>query len=399
MLDNIGYGTIMKKIDSLTSLRFFAALCVALGHTKGGFAATAWMPWFPYGYGVICFFVLSGFILSYVYPDFRAMHDVKAFYVARIARIWPLHLVTFAIFLLLTPSAQWFITQATDHRLRVTIANLFLVQAWIPKYGYMLSFNPVSYTLSMELFFYIMFPFLFYKWRSTWHWKTLLVLIFSASILTIATARGVPNYTYDHSMTVSAFGLGAASPFVGIVNFMLGMLGASIFKWLNSKKLPDGIVLWTIIEVAALYSLFVLHRFGDFPSRAVGHVLTGSPWLYFSDSAISAPSFMVIIIVIGLNRGAISKMLTTKPLILLGETSFALYLIHLLFFMWLTANRASLTEIPDWVQCFSYWTACFASAFALWALVEKPCRIKLKEWILTPKRKRDTSFSAIKTVA
>ena len=82
----------MKKLDALTSLRFFAAMAIVIEHTKDAFHVTAWIhsP-IPYDYGVSFFFVLSGFILTYNYREIGDFAACRRFYVARFARIWPLH--------------------------------------------------------------------------------------------------------------------------------------------------------------------------------------------------------------------------------------------------------------------------------------------------------------------
>src|SRR5277367_4977878 len=39
--------------------------------------------------GVTFFFVLSGFILTHVHPQLTSFKEVKQFFIARFARIWP----------------------------------------------------------------------------------------------------------------------------------------------------------------------------------------------------------------------------------------------------------------------------------------------------------------------
>ena len=57
---------INKKLDALTSLRFIAATMIVFYHMKGfalfGFSGPSFL-----AQGVSFFFVLSGFILAYVY--------------------------------------------------------------------------------------------------------------------------------------------------------------------------------------------------------------------------------------------------------------------------------------------------------------------------------------------
>ncbi|ERT14322.1 acyltransferase family protein [Photorhabdus temperata] len=88
---------------SLTSLRFFAAFFVLLSHL-GYLKDSDYFSWlFVYnGYiGVTFFFILSGFVLAYSYEEKMNRKEIskRNFFVARIARIYPLHILTFIIFL------------------------------------------------------------------------------------------------------------------------------------------------------------------------------------------------------------------------------------------------------------------------------------------------------------
>jgi peptidoglycan/LPS O-acetylase OafA/YrhL len=59
----------VKKLNALTSLRFFAAAMIVLGHCHGQFEHTIKIAeHFALNQAVSFFFVLSGFILAYVYP-------------------------------------------------------------------------------------------------------------------------------------------------------------------------------------------------------------------------------------------------------------------------------------------------------------------------------------------
>ena len=87
------------KLRVLTSLRFFAAVLVFVQHVvplTSRFSLG--------GAGVAFFFILSGFILTYVYGNelggTRANGSVTRFYIARIARIYPIYIVGFVLSLL-----------------------------------------------------------------------------------------------------------------------------------------------------------------------------------------------------------------------------------------------------------------------------------------------------------
>ena len=91
------------KLDQLTSLRFFAAVMVVICHSAGLFGFVGGPELDGLRTGVSFFFVLSGFILAYVYPKLDTIPELLHFLRARFARIWPAHFVTF---LLVGPSVS-----------------------------------------------------------------------------------------------------------------------------------------------------------------------------------------------------------------------------------------------------------------------------------------------------
>src|SRR5512135_575734 len=120
-----------RKLDALTSLRFIAAATIVLHHSKGnfGFSETAFSN-FSLDHGVSFFFVLSGFILAYVYPKLNGPGHAGRFLLARFARIWPAHLFTFAMVFLLFPAPErnWIYVQPGQTPF-VAMANISLLHA------------------------------------------------------------------------------------------------------------------------------------------------------------------------------------------------------------------------------------------------------------------------------
>lgn len=156
-------------LPSLTGLRWSAALLVFLYHVSvveyfGG-QPESYANWaFGAGdVGVSFFFVLSGFVLAWsTTPKVRATE----FWHKRIARVYPLHLVTAVLALLLA----FTLAPATKPTLGQLLTNLTLTQSWVSNPDYYQSVNPVSWSLACEAFFYFLFPAFIYLMRRLDAW-------------------------------------------------------------------------------------------------------------------------------------------------------------------------------------------------------------------------------------
>jgi peptidoglycan/LPS O-acetylase OafA/YrhL len=151
-----------RPLKALTGIRFLAAVYVVIYHTKLGATLAehghiAAGHLFMSGYlAVAMFFLLSGFILSYTYAgQIDEPGSYRRFWEARFARIWPVYVVS----LLLTSVAQF-----SFPKLSYILPTLLMVQAWNPfnrdMWG---AWNYVCWTLSVEAFFYLCFPF-YQRW-------------------------------------------------------------------------------------------------------------------------------------------------------------------------------------------------------------------------------------------
>jgi len=155
---------IRPRLPAVTSLRFFAAFHVALFHLNemGAITGPHWLKTFAgIGYvGVSFFFVLSGFILVYTYAWRNVV--LGEFYQTRFARIYPAYLfslvLTFPFFCFgaLKMHVPFFYF-AEQHFTLSAVLVLLLLQSWVPQAA--LSWNAVAWSLSVEAFFYAIFPF------------------------------------------------------------------------------------------------------------------------------------------------------------------------------------------------------------------------------------------------
>jgi peptidoglycan/LPS O-acetylase OafA/YrhL len=145
----------LPALRALTSLRFFAAMQVVCHHLSLDHKFTT-VPllgrFFTSGYtGVSLFFVLSGFILAYNYPEVK---DRREFWISRFARVYPMYLLA----LLLAFAYSFSPAAPQPHPLWARLGvSAALLQTWYRPFED--SFNGPGWTLSVEAFFYATFPF------------------------------------------------------------------------------------------------------------------------------------------------------------------------------------------------------------------------------------------------
>ncbi len=116
---------------------------------------------FEFGrFGVDIFFVLSGFVLAHAYlAKIRAgQFDYWKFLVARLARIYPLHILVFGFvgMMLISSSMLGVPVQSDAFPPGHILPNILLIQAWGLTPG--ATWNVPAWSISAEWFAYLLFP-------------------------------------------------------------------------------------------------------------------------------------------------------------------------------------------------------------------------------------------------
>jgi len=187
-----------STIKALTGMRFWAALLVVLFHYAGPGVAEGHdyliNPIISRGsIGVDLFFILSGFIIHHVYhPAFAgriAAGDYRRFLLYRVARMYPVHVVTMALMFALYAVATLVFHKtpqdAQSYGAAATLANLLMVHAWLG-YG---SPNVPAWSISAEWFMYLLYPLLalaLARCGRTIHWALAL-----AALMAVATVSSL----------------------------------------------------------------------------------------------------------------------------------------------------------------------------------------------------------------
>ena len=355
-----------QKIDALTSLRFFAAAAIVAYHCRGHFGlSTNFLSPFELSQGVSFFFVLSGFILAFVYPTIENGAARSKFWLARFGRVWPLHLTTLLLFMLMLPEL-WLNHTAISLPL---LANLFLLQGWIPVESFFFSFNAVAWSISTEAFFYLSFPFLIKNFARTWPLKLASSL---ALVLVMANTANLLHLPAMAASAVSMHGMMYINPLTRIFEFVLGMTVAHLYRrYLIGRSASWPLAFSVEAATAALVYLLTLN------SEKIAHALARQPFIgaagqiWLQHAGVPVLAFALTIAVIAWGRGPLASLLRLRLLVFLGEISFATYLLHrlLLHYYWdHFAPEQGLIPIAIYVSVL------LLASYVCWALVEVPCR-------------------------
>jgi peptidoglycan/LPS O-acetylase OafA/YrhL len=344
-------------LKPLTSLRFVAVLLVFLYHAplRQSFARDHALGQAGVGF----FFLLSGFILTYTYAPqaIRGRFNAPAFYVARIARIYPAYLVSIAIALAVLATCggvYWNAASPFTRSLAVT-AQVLAIQAWFPSEAIYFGVNSPAWSLSVEAFFYALFPVLIGSLTRSFATSSARTIIVAALATwgCVAAVFAIPHRADVWSTYVF--------PPVRLVDFIVGMLLGLAF--LRGYRLRGSATAWEAAAVLAIYGGIVL--------------LPGAPNALQYGLALM-PLWGTLIAIVALRAGALSRVLSHPIFVRLGEISYAFYLVHLS--MLLLAERI----LPPAVAGSAAFIASIGLASTLNVLVERPMRAWIRSFTPRP---------------
>lgn len=334
----VNSGTVLpQRLPSLTGLRFFAAFMVFMGHVQG--LSVFGHQGIQNGYntvfanagaiGVSCFFVLSGFVLTWTA---KTNDTTRAYYRRRFFKVFPNHAVVWVVLviMLLATGQQLGLLQA--------LANLFLVQAWIPEMSYtMAAVNGVTWSLSVELAFYALFPLFILLVRRIrpnrlWFWTIgLVVIALMVPPLVTPHLPTQPEFPHIPGLSWAEIWVVYFGPPLRMVEFVVGMLLARIVlsgRWIRLPILP---------ALALAIGAYILARYLPMGmSLAVVYPL---------------PLGLLVAAIAHSDVRRRSTFLARRPFVFLGEISYAFFLIHItvLFELYEALGTETMTEMGPMV--------------------------------------------------
>ena len=225
----------MIKIEQLTFTRFIAAILIVIFHYGKE------SPLFNNSYidfiivqaniGVSYFFLLSGFVMMIAYANKEKIEWFK-YFKNRFARIYPIYFGALAIILgvqVLTNSIN----------LEGFLLNVFMIQSWLPEKAQI--FNPVAWSLSVEFFFYLSFPFIYNFYIKKFDLKKVLIGIILFWISSQIIFHVLLIFEPFNNIIINQRTFYMYNPFLHFNEFLVGVGTGYLYveKMLNKSRNTD----------------------------------------------------------------------------------------------------------------------------------------------------------------
>jgi peptidoglycan/LPS O-acetylase OafA/YrhL len=389
-------------LHALTGLRFCAAAHVWFYHCL----PAAWVAGVPGALGLLgsgtasvsLFFVLSGFVLAYAYLRVDAAEDggwrvrsrrgdslrLGRYAINRVARIYPVYALSIAVALPYPLLAVYRDVGGDVVAIAEWAAGLvpmvLLVHAWTPELSD--GINMVAWSLSVEAFFYLTFPWLAASSRMRMALTRpgwLLAGLGALSIVPVLLVVGGVVPGGDAAVRfVNRF------PLLRWPEFLIGVVLGVLYLRAHQDEAADrpsarrG-------ERGGLGRALLRGRFG-LVGWAGAAVVVGlgatADWPPTLVRALALPLFCLLIWGLATARTWGSRLLATRPLRVLGEASYALYILHVpLFLVWLSVTTRTTgwgTSSPWFLV--TYFAFTLAVSIGVLRAVENPARRWIRRW-------------------
>ena len=360
------------RLPALTGLRIFAALAVYFSHVGAPHDSPQLLATFmASGYsGVTIFFVLSGFVLAINYfdrlrrPSPGGIYD---YFVARFARVYPLYVLILLYFVV----RQHALGESVDGWWR----NALALQAWSPSLAHAYSFDPPSWSIGVEFFLYACFPLLIPLVARLRGARQVLIAAAGVALAMLALAALfviTGHADLPRTDPASAHRWLYRTPLTRLGDFALGILAARLFVETAGRGILLRIgppLVWG--SIAAIVALMAWPAFFE------------SAWSLDVGYALPAAALIFGLAVAPAGRPA--RALAIPAVVLLGEASYAFYLVHSPGIGFFAAGR--------WTEAMSATAVAYealalggivALAVGLHVTVERPARTFFKRVLSRP---------------
>jgi peptidoglycan/LPS O-acetylase OafA/YrhL len=359
------------NVPQLTFTRFLAALLVVLFH----YGKTA----YPFNEGMLhhfvsegavavsFFFVLSGLVLALVYEPQMETGEFsrRKFFTFRFARIAPLYYLAFALTFI-----AWLPYPGHHEKFFPNLLQALGIHAWIP--GYSLDGNYTSWSVSVEFFFYLCFPFLLVFLRKLPVKKLVLlsILFWIASQVGHIFLKSIDNGEHYRLSQLNLYHpLALLSCFTsGVTVGLLIARRKTLIPWPAYVSIPA-----VVLSATAIFFILATDNFI-------------CPWVH---NGMLVPFFLLLLCGLIYDRSFLSKTLSLAPLVWLGEISYGIYLLQHPVEVALRPLLEKIGTPDSSLRLAVYLLALIAVSAVTYHLVEKPARKFFRK--LVPAREQKTA--------
>ncbi|MBT8428947.1 MAG: acyltransferase, partial [Gammaproteobacteria bacterium] len=322
-------------------------------HTLVVFASNGWI-------STSLFFLLSGFILAYLYwgEDGRLNITRRRFWLLRAARIYPIHLIVMIFILLMRTPGYLDQDIPLSTLVPSALATIALIQAWVPAWIPLWSWP--TWTISALVFLYLIMPWLMTTLSRLSHRQMVMALIAMPFVSIIPTlvyaarqAAGAP-----WSMNVDMFV--ANTPVFWVPYFAAGMLMTRVFSMSRFKPTRRNPSWFAWGDVAFIVIIAIACTPG-----------IGQPLKFLIRQGLLMPFFVIMVLDLARGKGLMARFFSLPGTGFLGETGYSIFIWQS---MVLLVALVSLTAMPA-IGPYQLWiamAAIMAVAIPSTYLIEKP---------------------------
>ena len=379
------------EIKALSGLRIIAAVWVVLFHFRPlleqaapGFRS-ALAPVLNCGaQGVDLFFILSGFVLTWTYLDRMgdswSTRATLHFLWLRLARVWPVYLVTLhlaALWIIFTLYVGHQPSQVADQLNAVSyVRQLLLVQLWFQPFFDGSSWDGPAWSISAEWLAYLLFG-------------VLVLVIFRVAratrvrgMLWLAIAASLPP-TLLLLTTGQFYTPWSWLPRI-VMQFTAGALAcAAVRKLQLSDRARRGAGYLSVVLFVAIVGILYLldaHRIAK---------------IYDSSGFVDV-LFVPLVVTLAIGLGTLPRLLSTRVMVYCGHISFSLYMVHeLVHTAWnWTVAQFEIMLVPGWVAKLAVagvLAIAFVGAALLYHFVEEPARLWMRRMVEVKESQADAA--------
>ena len=295
------------RIEQLTFTRFVAAFFIYVyhyGRKTYPFSIEQAVTFFKQtNAGVSYFFILSGYVMIFAYyKNFNERIDSKVFYINRFARIYPIYLIALIL------ATIFKIYKLEVFRLLSIPFQLLGVQAWFA--GYAMELNYPGWSISNELFFFLLFPLLFNKVYLKYNLFNVSVVVIGIWAITQIVFNFLFRSSYYEGWATISHEVLFYNPLMHINEFLIGNIAGLYFlqriKGAGKQGNYDLVIVLLVLVLGLCMAFPIVNYHNGF----------------------LAIVFVPLLLLLSLNTGIITKIFAKPSLVLLGEISYGFYILH-----------------------------------------------------------------------